>query len=164
MSRRGVLGLAAVAALAGTAGLAGCTGGSARPGSSPTPDPLAPVLAGTEAVISLYAATAAAQPTLAAKLEPLLAEHRAHAAALRSAMGLSTPSGAAGGAPSAAGSAGSSTVAVPDDPAAALAKVANAERAAHASAVKDCLASRPAHAGLLGSIAASRACHLEVLG
>jgi hypothetical protein len=159
-SRRGVLGLAAAAALAGAAGLTGCTwGGPAKPTPSPSPDPLAAVLTGTEALVDLYAATVAAQSTLADRLEPLLSEHRAHAAALREAMGLPSPSGSArGGAPSA-----SPTVQVPADPGAALSAVAGAERTAHDSAVKDCLSGRPEHASLLGSIAASRACHLEVL-
>jgi hypothetical protein len=161
-----VLRAAAGAALAGaaglgSAGLAGCTlGGSGGPRPSPSPDPLRPVLTGTEALIDLYAATVAAQPALADRLNPLLAEHRAHADALRAAMGLATPSGSASPTPAST----PSGVRVPDDAAAALAAVAGAERTAQASAVKDCLASRPEHAGLLGSIAASRACHLEVLG
>jgi hypothetical protein len=158
-SRRRVLGMAAAALLAGGAGagLAGCTwGGSSGPGPSPSPDPLAGVLTGTEALIDLYAATVAAQPSHADRLNPLLAEHRAHAAALREAMGLSAPSG------SAHASATAST-AVPEDPGAALAAVVGAERTAQAAVVKDCLAGRPEHASLLGSIAASRACHLEVL-
>jgi len=162
MSRRGVFGLAgAVLAAAGLAGTAGCTDGSGKPAPSPSPDPLAPVLSGTEALIDLYAATSAAQPSLAARLDPLLAEHRAHAAALRTAMGLASASASAS---AEAPSPGTSGVTVPDDPAAALAAVVGAERAAQVAAVKDCLASRPEHAGLLGSIAASRACHLEVLG
>ena len=145
----------------GSAGLTGCTlSGSGRPGPSPSPDPLAPVLTGTEALVDLYAATVAAQPALADQLNPLLAEHRAHVDALRVAMGLATPSGSASPARATATPSG---VQVPDDPAAALAAVVGAERTAQASAVKDCLASRPEHAGLLGSIAASRACHLEVL-
>jgi hypothetical protein len=171
-SRRGLLGLGAVAALAGAAGLTGCTwGGSGKPKPSPSPDPLAPVLTGTEALVDLYAATVAARPTLADRLSPLLAEHRAHAVALRAAMGLPTPSTsgsgtAAPGDPASRGPASgpASAVTVPDDPAAALAAVAGAERTAQVSAVKDCLASKPEHASLLGSIAASRACHLEVLG
>jgi hypothetical protein len=143
-------------------GLAGCTlGGSGRPGPSPSPDPLAPVLTGTEALADLYAATVAAQPTLADRLNPLLAEHRAHVDALRAAMGLaSQASRSASPAPPSPAASGAQ---VPDDPAAALAAIAGAERTAQASAVKDCLASRPEHAGLLGAIAASRACHLEVL-
>ena len=165
-SRRAVLRMVAGTALAGaaglgSAGLAGCTlGRSGRPQPSPTPDPLAPVLSGTQALVDLYAATVAAQPTLAARLDPLLAEHRAHVDALRTAMGLATPSGSAS---ATSASPTASGVQVPDDPAAALAAVAGAERTAQAAAVKDCLASRPEHAGLLGSIAASRACHLEVL-
>ena len=147
----------------GSAGLTGCTlSGSGRPGPSPSPDPLAPVLTGTEALVDLYAATVAAQPALADQLNPLLAEHRAHVDALRVAMGLASQS--PGSASPARATPTPSGVQVPDDPAAALAAVAGVERTAQASAVKDCLASRPEHAGLLGSIAASRACHLEVLG
>jgi hypothetical protein len=158
-SRRALLGLAG-AALTGVAlaGTAGCTGGPAKPQASPTPDPLAPVLAGTEALIGSYAATIDAQPTLADRLAPVLSEHRAHAAALRAAMGTPAPSGSASGEaePTPSGT-------IPDDPAAALAALVGAERTAQASAVQDCLSSSPEHAGLLGSIAASRACHLEVL-
>jgi hypothetical protein len=166
MSRRGVFGLVGVVlagatGLAGTGVLAGCTDDSGKPAPSPSPDPLAPALRGAQALVELYAATSAAQPSLAAQLDPLLAEHRAHVAALRDAMGLPTaPPSASAGAPTAS----ASGVTVPDDPAAARSAVADAERAAQAAAVKDCLASRPEHAGLLGSIAASRACHLEVLG
>jgi hypothetical protein len=163
-SRRTVLRMAVLAGAAGlgSAGLVGCTlGGSGRPKPSPSPDPLAPVLTGTEALADLYAATVAAQPTLADRLDPLLAEHRAHVDALRVAMGLATPSGSASPARATPTPRGGQ---VPDDPAAALAAILGAERTAQASAVKDCLASRPEHAGLLGSIAASRACHLEVLG
>lgn len=163
-SRRAVLRLAVLAGAGGlgSAGLAGCTlDRSGGPAASPSPDPLAPVLTGTESLVDLYAATVAAQPTLADRLNPLLAEHRAHADALRVAMGLATPSGSASAARATPSRSG---VQVPDDAAAALAAVVGAERAAQASAVKDCLASRPEHAGLLGSIAASRACHLEVLG
>ena len=160
---RGVAGavLAGAAGL-GSAGLAGCTlGGSGRPQPSPSPDPLAPVLTGTQALVDLYTATVAAQPSLADRLNPLLAEHRAHVDALRAAMGLATQSS---GSPSPTGAPTPSAGQVPANAAAALAAVAGAERTAQAAAVKDCLASRPEHAGLLGSIAASRACHLEVLG
>jgi hypothetical protein len=154
-----VLGVAA-AVLAGAAGLTGCTGGgSGRPKTSTGPDPLTPVLAGTEALIDLYTATVVGQPSLADRLNPLLSEHRAHAAALRAAMGVPTPSGSAS--PTTRSPTG---IEVPQDPAAALAAVAGAERTAQAAAVRDCLASKPQQATLLGSIAASRACHLELLG
>jgi hypothetical protein len=152
-SRRAVLG-AVVAGLA-LAGPAGCRWLGGNGEASSTPSPLAPMLAGTLALIDRYTATIAARPTLADQLNPLLNDHRAHVTALRAAMGGAASAGPAPGTPS--------PTAGPDDPAGALAAVRAAEQAARDAAVSDCLAAAPRYASLLGSIAACRACHLEVL-
>ncbi|GAA5181835.1 hypothetical protein GCM10023322_17410 [Rugosimonospora acidiphila] len=161
-SRRTLLG--AMIGGAALTGAAGCgvfgDGDRSELTSSPKPDPLAPMMAGTLALIGVYTATIAAQPTLANRLNPLLAEHRAHVDALR----------AAAGGPSSGPSTGPSSVpsgtgpSVPANPTEALAAVHTAEQSARDTAVRDCLAAQPRYAALLGSIAASRACHLEVLG
>lgn len=166
MTQNGRTRRAALAAVVGGAALAGGAGcgwlggdGGSRTAAAPEPSPLLPVLTGTLALIDTYTATISAQPALAGKLEPLLADHRAHVTALNAAMGgavSAAPSGPATGSPSPGSS-------VPDQPAAALAAVRAAERAARDASVRDCLAAQPRYASLLGSIAACRSCHLEVL-
>ncbi len=160
-TRRAVL--AAVVGGAALTGAAGCGplggDGGSRSGAAPEPSPLLPALAGTLALIDTYTATMVAQPALASTLEPLLADHRAHVTALRAAIGGSVSAAPSGPATGSAGP-GSS---VPDQPAAALAAVRAAERAARDASVRDCLAAQPRYAPLLGSIAACRSCHLEVL-
>src|SRR6266516_2619402 len=61
--------------------LGGCWG-SPRPAPSPTPHPLAAIMAGTVALVDRYQATMAAFPDLAEQLQPLLANHQAHLDAL----------------------------------------------------------------------------------
>jgi hypothetical protein len=157
-TRRAVLG----AGLGGAvlAGLGGCWPGGGKPDAKPSADPLAPILAGTLALIDQYQATIAGQPTLAGRLSPLLAECRAHAQALSTAMG--HPIGSASASASAPVDP-SASAAVPADPAAALAALKTAEQAGQARAVTACLAATPRTAILLGQLAASRACHLELL-
>ncbi|WP_203917331.1 hypothetical protein [Rugosimonospora africana] len=159
-TRRAVLGTvvggATLAAAAGCGWLGG--GGGSDAGARSKPSPLAPALAATLTLIDLYTATMAGQPSLTGKLDPLLADHRAHVTALNAAMAPASaaPTGPATGSPSAGAG-------VPPDPAEALAAVRAAEQAARDSAVRDCLAAQPRYASLLGSIAACRSCHLEVL-
>src|SRR5438105_2970020 len=92
-SRRAVLaGLAG----AGTAvALGGCWPARKRPVARPTAHPLAPVLAGTLALIDRYQATMAAYGDLGTRLQPLVEDHRADLDALRRAMGTPSPSASA---------------------------------------------------------------------
>nr|WP_189114209.1 hypothetical protein [Pilimelia terevasa] len=126
------------------AGVGGC--GLFRDDPAP-PHPLAPLLAETDALVAAYGRTMAAQPALAARLEPVHAAHTAHAAALRAAIG-----------------AGAGTPA-PDAGAAApgVAALRRAEQAAQRAAAAACLSADGVRATLLGEIAAARATHLEVL-
>jgi hypothetical protein len=140
--------------LAGAAAtLAGCWkpgGNGAKPDAKSSAHTLTAVLAGTLALVARYDATIAAQPTQAARLAPLRAEHWAHVTALYTAMGRPAPSAAPS--PAASGA-----------PPATLPALRTAERTAQSDAVAACLAAPAQYAELLGSIAASRACHLEVL-
>ncbi len=158
-TRRSLLRGALLAGAAGaSAGLAGCGlfGGGKKPTAAPSAHPLAAILATTRGLVDRYQSTIAAQPTLADRLDPLLAECRTHAEALTAAAGL----------PSASPSAGSPSPGdtVPTDPGAALAAIKAAEQAAQAGAVSACLAASSGYAVLLGQLAASHACHVEVLG
>ncbi len=134
---------------------AGCGPFGSDPPAGAQTSPLAPVLAGTVQLISGYQATLVTQPGLADRLNPLLADHQAHARALLAAMG--QPTAAATASPSVTPSA------VPADPTAALAQLRTAEAAAQADAVTACVAAPAGNAALLGSIAACRATHVEAL-
>jgi len=143
--------------LAGTvagAALAGCWPNSTRKPSPPSPHPLTPALGGTQALVDRYQATIAGYPDLADRLQPLLADHQAHLAALRKAMGLPAPSASASVPATASGAA---------DQDAAVAALKAAEQSGRTEAVTACLAAPATHAPLLGSIAACRATHVEVL-
>jgi hypothetical protein len=147
--------------LAGTvagAALAGCWPKSDKPAAHPTPHPLTPVAAGTQALLDRYQATIAGYPDLADRLQPLLADHRAHLDALRRAMGL--PASSASATAPASASASPSVAADQDG---ALTALKDAEKAGQTAAATACLAAAAGHAPLLGSIAACRATHGEVL-
>ena len=147
-SRRAVLG--GLAGAAAAVALGGCWPARDKPAARATPHPLAPVVAGTLAMIDRYQATMTAYPDLSTRLAPLLA----NLDALRKAMG--TPS------PSATASASASASVAPD-PAGAVAALHAAEQAGQAGAAAACLAAVADYAPLLGSIAACRATHVEVL-
>jgi hypothetical protein len=153
-SRRTVL--AALVGGGSSVALAGCWGND-RTAPPPKPHPLAPALAGTLQLVARYATTATTFPELTERLQPLLADHRAHVDALRGAMGIPSPSASASDGAGVASS-------MPADAAEALAGLRTAEVAAQADARTACLAALPEYAPLLGSIAACRATHLEVLG
>ncbi len=153
-SRRALL--TGLAGFAAGAALAGCWPLAKKPQAQPSAHPLTPTLAGTAALIDRYQATIAAVPDLAGRLQPLLADHQAHLNALRSAMGLPSPS------PAPSGGAGPSA-SVAADAVAAVAALRTAEQAAQADAGRACLAAAAEHAALLGSITACRATHVEVL-
>jgi len=150
--RRTVLGAAGGGLLA--LGAAGCGPFDDGAGAAPPPAELTQVLAGAVTLISGYQTTVLAQPGLADRLNPLVADHSAHVSALLTATGQPTsPTPTATVAPSA----------VPGDQAAALAQLRAAEQAAQAGAAAACVAAPAGYAALLGSIAACRASHVEAL-
>jgi hypothetical protein len=143
--------LIGAAGLLGGAGLVGLTGcGVFSHEEPPGTTALDGFIASTATLADLYDATVTANPDLAAALTPLRDAHRAHLAALASAVGREAP---AVGASEAAGS----------GQAAAFTALAEAEKAARTEAEAECLKATPRLAGLLGSIAAARATHVEVL-
>lgn len=147
--RRAVLlGTAGVLGGAGLVGLTGC--GMFNREEAPEQTGLDTFIASTAGLANRYDATVAANPDLAAALTPLRDAHRAHLAALASAVGKTAP--AAGSGEAAGG--GKAEV---------YATLAEAEKAGRDEAIAECLKSTPRLAGLLGSIAAARATHLEVL-
>ncbi|HEY1486872.1 MAG TPA: hypothetical protein VGF84_12265 [Micromonosporaceae bacterium] len=168
LSRRSALAGVGIAALA----LAGCSSGApvAKPSAATvSSDPLGPLYTETIGLISAYDRSIAANPALATLAQPLREEHRRHAIALASLMGIAAPQISAGpGAPGrpmppttapspvAAASAG-------PDTAAARALLAGAETTAQANAVTACLSAPTSRAAVLASIAACRATHVAVL-
>jgi len=152
LRRRTLLGGAGGGLLA--LGAAGCGPFDDGPGSASAPAELAGVLAAAVTLASGYQATLLAQPGLADRLNPLLADHSAHISALLTATGQPTsPAPTATVTPSA----------VPGDQAAALAQLRAAEQSAQVDAVAACVAAPAGYAALLGSIAACRASHVEAL-
>jgi hypothetical protein len=156
-TRRAVIAAAAVLPLAA---LSGCDGVDVL-GQPPSPAPdvglLRAAIAAEQVMIARYDAVLGGAPSLAA-LEPLLAEHRAHLAQLRSR--LIVPAGSASPSPPATPA---SAGAVPRDPAAAVAFLRAAEQAA-ATALLGRLRNAPASlAQLFASISASEATHVPVL-
>jgi hypothetical protein len=148
-----VVGLAGVSltGAAAAAALAGCDALPTGGGDPGEPHLLEGLLAATVALGDQYEAALAAVPALSAGLQPVLEAHRAHAASLAEAIGVSVP--AASPPPSA----------VPSDRAGAVAALTASERAGRDAAVAACVEATPRLAALLGSIAAARASHLEVL-
>jgi hypothetical protein len=149
-------GLAAVAAIGGAGFAAGCglLGEDPQP---PPPDPLAPLLAGTVALIGRYDAALAAHPDLAGRLDPVRSAHVAHADELARLVGTAAPS-AGPASPSTAPATGS-----PPDARGTLAALRAAEQGGGRAAGEACLTAPPERAALLGSIAAARATHAEAL-
>jgi len=147
-TRRQLLG----AGLAATT-LAGCGVFDDKPAPAATPDPLQPLLDEALALAGAYDRAAAAQPALSARLTPLAADHRTHAADLAKLIGVSASA-------SAAASAGPAVENAAADPVAAL---RTAELTAQKTAVAACLAAPADRAGMVGSIAACRATHAEAL-
>ena len=136
----------------GVAALAGCGVFDDQPAPPPAPDPFQPLLDEAIALAGAYDRAIAAQPALAARLTPLAADHRAHAAELARVIGASASASASppAGAPE-SGSADS------------VAGLKTAELAAQKTAVAACKAAPADRAALAGSIAACRATHAEAL-
>ena len=148
-TRRRVLGGAAGATLSMTAA-AGCGLFDDDDTKPKAPDPLQPVLDEALTLAAAYDRAALAQPTLSARLTPLAADHRAHAAELAKLIGEPLPSGAASPAPA-------------SDAAATVAALRKSEQAAQKTAASACRQTSAARAALVGSIAACRATHAEAL-
>jgi hypothetical protein len=162
--RRNVL---AAAALTFPLLAAGCKGVGAL-GMPPRPRPDVAVLddaiAAEKAMIARYNAAVSGSPAQAAFLAPLLAQHRAHLAGLRSRL---LDPGAAGQArsPSPAATAGSPGPSAAPSPAAdTLAALQAAEDDAASALVRHLSEVTPSFAQLLASIAASEASHALLLG
>jgi hypothetical protein len=150
---RGVAGLAGVslAGAAAASALAGCDALPTGGGPAGETHELEGLLSAAVALGDQYEMAIAAVPALSAGLKPVLDAHRAHAAALADAIGVSVPPASPGPSP------------VPAQRAGAVAALAAAERAGRDAAVAACVEATPRLAALLGSIAAARASHLEVL-
>lgn len=128
---------------------AACSSDPAPPDPSPSAPPAAadPTVADEQALIGRYEATAAAHPALAEALAPLAAQHRAHLQALGSP-----------DAPAVAPAEVAST------PAAAVAALVQAERAASRLRIDACVSAADGdRARLLAFIAASEAGHVPAL-
>jgi len=157
MERRGLL----AAALATPLLVAGCSKGFGALGTPPAPAPDVAVLTSAmnaeKLMIARHEAVLSRSPALAGTLDPLLAEHRAHLAALTARL---VP-GAARPTPSPSAS---PPVTVPAGAAPAVAYLAAAEESAATAYLRQLAAASPSLAQLLASIAASEATHAAVLG
>jgi hypothetical protein len=152
--------LGALASAVGAAALGGCgVFDDDEPRPAP-PDPLAPLLAETVALIARYDAALAAHPDLAARLTPVREAHAAHAAELARLTGAASPGAASPGGPSSSGAAPSGA---PADARGTLAALRAGEVGGRRAAAGACLAAPAERAALLGSIAAARATHAEAL-
>ncbi len=172
-SRRNVL----LAAVAGPAALAaGCSLRFGQPAADPSPSPpgadqLARARAAAQAgtLASSAELVARARPDLGDELAAIVADHRAHAAAL-----LPAPSSATDASPTGGSTTGGLTTAPPasptssapgrSDPKAGLRAQAAAERAAVAAVESDLPRVSGDLARLLASVAASRSAHVATLG
>lgn len=149
---------------------AGCKGIGAL-GTPPKPLPdvavLRDAIAGEKLMIDRYRSAMSGSPGLAKLLGPLLAQHEAHLARLRSRLIEPTGSSEATSAPSASRSAahspGTGTPAAAGTPAGPIAVLAAAEDRAAATLVSHLQLVTPSLAQLLTSIAASEATHALVL-
>jgi hypothetical protein len=141
---------------------AGCSKGFGALGTPPTPAPEVAVLTGAiaaeRALIARYQAVLGRLPTLAATMNPLLAEHHAHLAALTARL---VPGAAR---PSPTPTASQAPPAVPGSTTAATAGLGAAEQAAAGRLLGHLVQVSPPLAQLLASIAASEATHAAVLG
>ena len=158
-TRRVVLAAAATLPLAALSGCAGTDLLAAPPRPAPDVGLLRSAIAAEQLMIARYGAVLHGGPTAAvtSALEPLLAEHQAHLAQLRSR--LVVPAGS----PTMTPHAPASPTGVPSAHGAAVAYLRDAERAA-AAALLDRLPHVPASlAQLFASISASEATHVPVL-
>jgi len=158
-TRRVVLAAAATLPLAAASGCDGVDVLAAPPRPAPDVGQLRAAISAEQLMVARYAAVlASATGAVAAALRPLLAEHQAHLAQLRSR--LIVPAGS----PTPPPRPPAGRPAVPSAPGAAVAFLREAEQAA-AAALLGRLPQAPASlAQLFASIAASEATHVPVLG
>jgi hypothetical protein len=158
-TRRVVLAAAAALPLAAVAGCDGVDVLAAPPHPAPDVGQLRSAIAAEQLMIARYTAVlgGAAPDTVTAALRPLLAEHQAHLAQLRSR--LIVPAGS----PTPPGHSGAARVTVPSDPGAAAAFLRDAEQAASAALLGRLLHAPASLAQLFASISASEATHVPVL-
>ncbi len=151
----------AVLASAGALALSGCLGAPVQPEPQPDPDLRLRrrVAAEVDELVRAYAAATEAFPALTGRLEPLAAEHQAHAAALRGPRtGGSATSGAEGSATPPTGPA------VPASRAATVTWLAGLERRAAGRRTRQAAAAGPDLARLLASVGACESVHAVLLG
>jgi len=165
-TRRGVLGVAAGSAM--VASTAGCSlfGDDAEP---ERPDALQPLLNEALKLAAELDHAALAVPSLARRLTPLAADHRAHATELARVIGKPAASSAApdtsSATPDTSSAAPDTSSATPDagNSAATLRGLRAATQAAQRNAATAARKAPAARATLVGSIAACRASHSEAL-
>jgi hypothetical protein len=141
----GAVGTAAVTAAAGC----GLFDDNEKP---KPPDALQPLLTEAQTLAATFDAAALAQPSLAKRLTPLAADHRAHVAALAQVIGTTPPSAGPSSAPASA-----------SDATALVKQLRSAVQTASKNAAAACGTAAADRAALVGSIAACRATHAEVL-
>ena len=160
-TRRVVLAAAAALPLAAASGCDGVDVLAAPPRPGPAVGLLRSAIAAEQLMVARYEAALDRAGAPAAVLEPLLSEHRAHLAQLRSRLVVPAASPAASVSPSRPRP---GALAVPAFPAAALAYLRAAEQAAATAMLDRLLPPAPASlAQLLASISASEATHVPVL-
>ncbi|UUU28237.1 hypothetical protein [Streptomyces sp. DSM 40750] len=157
--------------LVGAAGaglLVGCsTGGEGSEGAGGSPSVVekarARVAKDSGGLVERYDAVIAAHPALAALLTPLRAEVVRHAQAFGGGKGAASASASASASPAGSASPSASPSPVPEDPKAALAKLAAAERALADKRAKALSAVPGEVARLMASVAAAGAGHAYLL-
>ena len=167
-TRRVVLAAAAMLPLAAVSGCDGADVLAAPPTPAPDVAVLREAIAAEQLMITRYAAVlheaggtgGIAAGSLAAALEPLLAEHRAHLAQLRSR--LIVPAGSKAGSATRRGSA-PAVATVPSAVSAGIAFLRTAEQAAATAMLSRLRGAPPSLAQLFASIGASEATHVPAL-
>jgi hypothetical protein len=169
--------LRAGATVAAALAVPGCGLFGDDPPERRVPDPLAPLLAGTAALLGQYDAAMVAHPGLTARLTPIRQAHAAHAAELARLIGTPAPSPVPPGTgPDPSGAVSSGAVPSGADPSGAdpsgaadpdgrgtLAALRAAEQTGRREAADACLSAPANRTALLGTLAAARASHAEAL-
>jgi len=159
-TRRVVLAAAAMLPLAAVSGCDGADVLSTPPSPAPDVVTLREAIAAEQLMITHYSAVlhdAGAAGSLAAALDPLLAEHRAHLVQLRSR--LIVPSGG----PAAPRTRPTPAATVPATPSGGVAFLRTAEQAAATAMLSRLIGAPASLAQLFASIGASEATHVPVL-
>ncbi len=154
LRRRSVLAAAGAAVPLLAAGCKGLGGLGTLPRPAPDVATLRGAISTEQALIARYRSALAASPALRDTLEPLLGQHLAHLAALRSRL----VGPAAAPRPDRPGPAATGA-----GPAGPFAELAGAEQAAASAQLSRLVAASPSLAQLLASISASEASHAALL-